>query len=239
MATQPTIGPLVDWHPVPAPARNPIVGRTVRLEPVDPARHAAALFAAAHGPGHDPGLWDYLGYGPFATVADFLAWLTAQAASPDPLFFAVVDGATGQAAGMASYMRISETDGVIEIGHIWFGASLQRTRQATEAIFLLARHAFDDLGYRRLEWKCNALNARSRAAADRFGFTYEGTFRQHTISKGRNRDTSWYAIIDADWPPIRRGFERWLADDNFDDAGRQRASMTTLRGVETGGTPAI
>ncbi len=234
MSTPPTIGPLVDWSPVSVPARAPIIGQTVRLEPVDPVRHGADLYFASHGPGQDPGLWDYLGYGPFATEAGFTDWLTSLAASPDPRFFAIVDGASGRAGGVASYMRISAADGVIEIGHIWFGASLQRTRQATEAIFLLARHAFDDLGYRRLEWKCNALNARSRAAADRFGFTYEGTFRQHMVTKGRNRDTAWYAIIDADWPPIRRGFERWLADDNFDDSGQQRASMTTLRAVESG-----
>lgn len=227
-------GPVLDWTPVQVPAREPIPGETVRLEPLDPARHGAALYAASHGPGHDPALWDYLGYGPFPSEAEFMGWLTTQARSPDPMFFAIVDAATGRAEGVASYMRISAADGVIEIGHIWFGAALQQSRKATEAIFLLARHAFDRLGYRRLEWKCNALNGRSRAAAARFGFTYEGTFRQHMITKGRNRDTAWFAIIDGDWPAIRRGFERWLAPENFDPDGRQRASLAALRAAGPG-----
>ena len=231
------LGPILDWVPARVPARAALVGASVRLEPVDPERHAAALYAAAHGPGHDPALWDYLGYGPFADEAEFTGWLSARAESADPMFHAVVDAATGEAGGMASYLRIEPADGVIEIGHIWFGAALQRSRQATEAIFLLARHAFDDLGYRRLEWKCNAQNARSRAAAARFGFRYEGTFQQHMITKGRNRDTAWFAIIDGEWPPARRGFERWLADDNFDATGRQRASLATLRAAEPGGMP--
>lgn len=236
MPTRPEPGNLMDWMPVPLPPRAPILGHRVRLEPIDPERHAAALYAAAHGPGHDPTLWDYLGYGPFASEAEFTDWLTARAESADPLFYAVVDAATGQAEGMASYLRIVPADGVIEIGHIWFGAALQRTRQATEAIYLLARHAFD-LGYRRLEWKCNAQNARSRAAAARFGFTYEGTFRQHMITKGRNRDTAWFAIIDGEWPAIRCAFDRWLADANFDEEGNQRASLAALRAAEWGETP--
>ncbi len=230
---------LLDWSPVPVPARTPITGETVRLEPLDPAKHGPALWAASHAPGHDPSLWDYLGYGPFAAEAEFTTWLMARAASADPLFFAIVDIAVGRAEGMAAYMRISAADGVIEIGHIWFGAALQQSRKATEAIFLLAQHAFDDLGYRRLEWKCNALNARSRAAAARFGFTYEGTFRQHMITKGRNRDTAWFAIIDGDWPAIRRGFERWLAPENFDPAGRQRASLADLRAAGHGDSPRV
>lgn len=231
MAAEPKIGPLVDWTPVEPPARSPIVGGGVRMEPLDPERHGDDLWAAAQGPGHDERTWDYMGYGPFAGMDDFQSYLRANAESNDPLFFAIVDTATSRAQGVASYLRIAPRDGVIEIGHIWFGAALQRTRQATEAIFLLARHAFDDLGYRRLEWKCNALNERSRAAAARFGFTYEGTFRQHMITKGRNRDTAWFAIIHGEWPGIRDGFLRWLADENFDRAGRQRASLEALRGV--------
>lgn len=237
MATPPESGPHLHWTPAAVPSRQPIAGDAVRLEPLDPARHGAALWSASHGPGHDPTMWDYLGYGPFPSEAEFSVWLVSQAASPDPLFFAIVDGASGRAEGMASYMRMSAADGVIEIGHIWFGAALQRTRQATEAIFLLARHAFDDLGYRRLEWKCNALNARSRAAAARFGFTYEGTFRQHMITKGRNRDTAWFSIIDGEWPAIRLGFERWLAAENFDAARRQRASLADLRAADQDGSP--
>jgi RimJ/RimL family protein N-acetyltransferase len=226
----------VDWQPVVAPARAPIAGTTVRLEPLDPDRHTDDLWNAAHGPGHDASTWDYLGYGPFERIDEIREHIRSQAESNDPLFFAIVDAATSKAQGVASYMRIAPNDGVIEIGHIWFGAALQRTRQATEAIFLLACHAFDDLGYRRLEWKCNALNARSRAAAARFGFTYEGTFRQHMITKGRNRDTAWFSIIDGEWPVIRDGFRRWLADENFDEAGQQRASLQALRGVGGAGS---
>jgi len=236
VAAELELGPLVDWRPVSAPARAPIVGKTVRLEPLDPERHTEDLWEAAHGPDHDARTWDYLGYGPFSNIDEFRSYVRTHAESDDPLFFAIIDAATGKAQGVASYMRITPRDGVIEIGHIWFGAALQRTRQATEAIFLLARHAFDDLGYRRLEWKCNALNQRSRAAAARFGFTYEGTFRQHMITKGRNRDTAWFSIIDGEWPGIRDGFERWLADENFDESGQQRASLQALREVGGPGT---
>ncbi len=151
------------------------------------------------------------------------------AAADDPLLFAIVDRATGRAAGAAAYLRMAPAHGVIEIGHIWFGSSLQRTAAATEAIFLLARHAFDDLGHRRLEWKCDARNAWSRRAAERFGFTFEGVFRQHMIVKGANRDTAWYAILDGEWPLLRAGFERWLDPANFDDAGRQRTALEPRR----------
>ena len=151
-----------------------------------------------------------------------------RARSSDPLFFAIVDPATGEAAGMASYLNIVPANGCIEIGHIWFAPPLQRTRAATEAIFLLMRHVFDDLRYRRLEWKCDALNAPSRRAAGRFGFSYEGTFRQHMIVKGRNRDTAWFALLDRDWPRVRAAFERWLAPANFDPAGSQRSALAAL-----------
>jgi RimJ/RimL family protein N-acetyltransferase/ketosteroid isomerase-like protein len=198
----------------------------VRLEPVDPDRHAAALLAAAAG---DERLWDYLPYGPFAGVEPLREHLARQAASEDPLFFAVVDAATGEAAGVVSYLRIEPAHGCIEIGHIWFGAPLQRTPAATETIYLLARHAFDDLGNRRLEWKCDAANARSRRAAERFGFTFEGVFRQHQIVKGRNRDTAWYAMLDGDWPAVRAAFEAWLAPSNFDARGVQLSRLDQLR----------
>jgi RimJ/RimL family protein N-acetyltransferase len=216
------------WTTRPLPQRVALEGRLARLEPVA-ATHAASLFAAAQGPDADPGLWDYLGYGPFADLNGFTAWVEERAASEDPLFFAVVDRATGEARGMVSFMRMDPANGVIEIGHIWFGAGLQRSRAATETIYLLARHAFDDLGYRRLEWKCNNENARSKRAAERFGFTFEGVFRQHMITKGRNRDTAWFSIIDREWPAIRSGFERWLADDNFDAAGNQKRSLAECR----------
>jgi RimJ/RimL family protein N-acetyltransferase len=209
--------------PAAPPRREVLRGDRVRLEPLDTA-HAEDLYAAAHG---DPHLWDYLPYGPFEDVEAMRAHLAAQAASEDPLFFAIVD-AEGRARGVASYLRIEPAHGCIEIGHIWFGAALQRTPAATEAIYLLSRHAFDDLGNRRLEWKCDAANARSRRAAERFGFTFEGVFRQHMIVKGRNRDTAWFALLDGDWPAARAAFEAWLAPSNFDADGHQR---TPLRGT--------
>jgi len=209
------------------PARTAIEGQRVRLEPLDPARHAADLFAAAQG---DDALWDYLPYGPFADVPALTAHLEQQAASADPLFYAVV--VDGAAVGIVSYLRIEPVHGCIEIGHIWFGAPLQRTAAATETIQVLGRHVFDDLGYRRLEWKCDAANARSRRAAERLGFTFEGVFRQHMIVKGRNRDTAWYSILDGEWPAVNAGFDAWLAAENFDAAGRQRRTLAQLRGPE-------
>jgi RimJ/RimL family protein N-acetyltransferase len=201
-------------------------GERVRLEPLDPAAHGEGLYAAGHE--GDPELWAYLPEGPFAVRGEFDAYLARRAAAADEECFTVVAPRAG-AAGIASYMRISEEHGSIEIGGIWFGAALQRTPAATEAIFLLALRAFDELGYRRLEWKCNALNQRSRRAAERFGFVYEGTHRQAMVLKGRNRDTAWYSITDGEWPGVRAGFERWLASENFDSAGGQRATLETLR----------
>ena len=218
-----SIGPALAWQPVPPPPKREVEGRYVRLEPVDPARHADDLFALSQGSNE---IWTYLGYGPFADLPGFRGWLSERARQTDPLFFAIVDKATGRASGMASYLRITPADGVIETGHIWFVPAIQRTRQASEAIFLLMREAFA-LGYRRLEWKCNALNAGSRRAALRFGFTFEGIFRQHMIVKGRNRDTAWFAMMDHEWPAIRAGFERWLAPENFDESGRQHAPLVT------------
>jgi RimJ/RimL family protein N-acetyltransferase len=219
------------WSPASAPGRIALKGELVRLEPLDPTRHSESLFTSSHGAGGDLHIWDHLAYGPFGDQDEFTAWLEQRAASADPLFFAVVDIATQRALGMASYMRIELEHGVIEIGHIWFAPALQRTRQATEAIFLLAINAFDALGYRRLEWKCDALNERSRRAAERFGFTYEGTFRQHMVVKGRNRDTAWFSMTDGEWPVRRSAFKAWLAPDNFDESGRQRESLSALRAL--------
>ena len=216
----------LDWKPARRPKRAPLEGETVRLEPVDPERHAGDLFAASKGA---PSLWDYLAYGPFESEPEFTEWLKDRAASDDPLFYAVVDRDSGTARGMASLMRIKPEHGVIEVGHIWFAPVLQRTRQATEAIYLLARHSFDDLGYRRFEWKCDALNQPSRRAAERFGFVFEGVFRQHMVIKDRNRDTAWFSIVDAEWPTVRAAFEAWLAPENFDPQGRQRRSLAELR----------
>jgi len=209
------------------PKKVPLDGETVVLEPVDPARHAASLFASSKDA---PELWKHLAYGPFHDQEEFTGWLQERAATDDPLFYALVDRAAAEARGMASYLRMEPHHGVIEIGHIWFAPALQRTRQATESIFLLARHAFDDLGYRRLEWKCDSLNGPSRSAAERFGFTYEGIFRQHMVVKGRNRDTAWYSITDAEWPSRRAAFEAWLSAENFDADGTQRRSLAEIRG---------
>jgi RimJ/RimL family protein N-acetyltransferase len=223
------VGPAVERLPSGrGPERTVLGGTHVRLEPVDAGAHAASLYRRSHGRPEDAALWTYLAYGPFEGEGAFANWLAERARSEDPLFFALVEQASGAAAGMASYLNIVPVNGSIEIGHIWFAPSLQKSRAATEAIFLLARHVFDDLGYRRLEWKCDALNAPSMRAARRFGFTYEGTFRQHMIVKGRNRDTAWFALLDRDWPLQRAAFERWLADDNFDADGRQRVALSSL-----------
>jgi len=219
----------LDWTPAKQPDRTPLVGTTVRLEPIDLERHARPLFAASHQDGAGELLFRYLPYGPFAGIGDFKTWLEQRAASADPLFFCVTDAATGSPQGMAAFMRMAPEHGVIEIGHIWFSPSLQRTRQATEAIYLMARHAFDELGYRRLEWKCDALNESSRRAAERFGFTFEGVFRQHLVVKGHNRDTAWFSILDGEWPPIRAAFEAWLAPENFDESGAQGRSLGEIR----------
>lgn len=219
--------PGLAWKPARPPLRVSLEGNTVVLEPLDPERHATALYSSSIGA---PELWTHLAYGPFANQAVLTSWLEDRAATQDPLFYAIVDRIAGGARGMASYLRIEPQHGVIEIGHIWFAPALQRTRQATEAIFLLARHAFDDLGYRRLEWKCDSLNMPSRRAAERFGFVFEGIFRQHMVVKDRNRDTAWYSITDAEWPSRRAAFEAWLSAENFDPDGRQLRSLVEIRG---------
>lgn len=198
-------------------------GRYCRLEALDAPRHAEALFEAYARDDSASG-WTYLPYGPFANVDEFRTWVHRKSAGNDPLFFAILD-TEGHAAGVASYLRINPEMGSIEVGHIHYSSLLQRTRAATEAMYLMARRAFDELGYRRYEWKCDDLNAPSRRAAERLGFTYEGTFRQDRIYKGRNRDTAWYSITDAEWPPVRDALEAWLDPSNFDGAGRQRTSL--------------
>lgn len=220
------LGPELHFAGATPPVRSPIDGAYVRLEPLDPPRHVADLFAASKD---DDTIWNYLGYGPFADAGVMRTWLDGCAASKDPLFFAIVDKAAGRAVGMTTFMRADPASGVVEIGHIWFAPVLQRTRQATEAIFLQMREVFDRWGYRRLEWKCNSRNAPSRAAALRFGFVYEGLFRQHVVIRGRNRDTTWFAMIDGDWPAIRSAFARWLDPSNFDAAGKQKAKLAARR----------
>ncbi|HEY6875266.1 MAG TPA: GNAT family protein [Candidatus Dormibacteraeota bacterium] len=198
----------------------------MRLEPIDVERHGADLQAAQ---AEAPEIWMYLPDGPFAGEADFGAWLVARAASLDPLFYGIVDRATGRANGMASYLRITPEHGVIEVGYIWYSPVLQRTRAATETMYLMARHVFEDLGYRRYEWKCNELNAPSRRAALRLGFTYEGVFRQHMVVKDQNRNTAWYSMLDSEWPAAKAAFESWLEPDNFDGEGRQLRGLADFR----------
>jgi RimJ/RimL family protein N-acetyltransferase len=209
-------------------------GAHVLLRPLDPDVDAEPLYAVSHLPLGDPTIWTYLPDGPYESVEQLRSMLTAVAELNDPIYTAIVPNGHEQPLGIASYLRITPEFGVIEIGHIWFAAQLRRSTAATEAIYLLARHVFDDLGYRRLEWKCNSLNAASRAAAKRFGFTFEGVFRNHLIVKGRNRDTAWFAITDADWPAIRSGFEAWFDPANFDGDGRQRRRLAELIGERRG-----
>jgi RimJ/RimL family protein N-acetyltransferase len=217
---------LAGWRGARAPRREAIDGSSVRLEPLDPARHGDDLYASSAGA---DATWLYLPYGPFASRTEFIDWLESRAAVDDPLTFTIIDRESGAAKGLASLMSIVPDHGVIEIGHIWLSPALQRTRQATEAIFIMARHSFDDLGNRRLEWKCDAQNAASRRAAERFGFTFEGVFRKHRVVKRSNRDTAWYSITDGEWPSRRAAFEAWLAPANFDTGGRQKKSLAELR----------
>ncbi|WP_041795253.1 GNAT family N-acetyltransferase [Pararhodospirillum photometricum] len=220
------VGALVpDWQPRPRPSRSPMVGRYGRLEPLDPARHAEALYAAHQ---HDPEgrNWTYLWTEPFRDFAPFLAWLESIKASEDPLYHVVIDATTEQPVGMAAFMRIDPTHGVIEVGHVSYTPLMQRTPLATEVIYLMARRVFDELGYRRFEWKCDSLNARSRRSALRFGFTFEGIFRQHLVVKGRNRDTAWFSMLDHDWAERRHAFEAWLDPSNFDAEGQQKTKLT-------------
>jgi RimJ/RimL family protein N-acetyltransferase len=214
------------WTAPPFPPREPMVGRTCRLEPLDAAVHAAQLHEANRRD-RDGANWTYLPYGPFETLDAYVRWAAAVAAATDPQFHAVIDLATGQPVGVASYLRIDPGAGSIEVGHIHYSPLLQRTVAATEAMYLMMKRAFD-LGYRRYEWKCNALNAPSRAAAMRLGFSYEGIFRQARVDKSRNRDTAWYAMIDKEWPTLDAAFRRWLDPSNFDGHGRQRVALSTL-----------
>ena len=214
------------------PQRVELSGRVINIVPLDPATHADELFAGAGGD-HNEGLWRYLFEGPFAVREAFDTHLRQKALSEDPLFYAIIDKNSGNAVGYAAYMRIEPTHRVIEVGSILFTPRLQRTIGATEAMYLMARHVFEDLGYRRYEWKCNALNRPSRQAALRLGFTYEGIFRQHMIVNGRNRDTAWFSMLDSEWPQRKAAFERWLDPSNFDASGRQKESLSALNAVES------
>jgi RimJ/RimL family protein N-acetyltransferase len=225
---QPVGAPLPGWEPRPRPPLTPLHGRLCRLERLEPERHAEALHRAyaADAEGRN---WTYLPYGPFDSAQAWAATLSAVQRLSDALFYAIVDAGSGAPVGVASYLRIEPAMGSIEVGHLAYAPALQRQPAATEAMYLMMRHVFDDLGYRRYEWKCDSRNAASRRAALRLGFRFEGIFRQHMVIKGRSRDTAWYAILDSEWPALRAGFERWLEPANFDAAGRQRARLEALR----------
>jgi len=204
-----------------------MMGRFCRLELLDPDRHVRDLFAA-NGGDREGQMWTYLPWGPYAAFEDYRAALNAGLKREGFITYAVVDALSGTAAGVASYLNINSAAGSIEVGAIAYSPALQRTPAATEAMYLMMRRMFDELGYRRYEWKCNALNAPSRAAAERYGFRYEGLFRQADVVKGRNRDTAWFSIIDSEWPGIKAAFERWLDPGNFDADGRQRVGLSSL-----------
>ena len=221
------VGHLVPgWTARTRPVARPMAGRLCRLDPLDPARHADDLYRANRA--DEKGrMWTYLPYGPFDSLTSYRAWLQGVTGREDPMFFAIVDG-QGQAVGVASFLRIDPSAGTIDVGLLAFSPAVQATAAATAAMALMMRTVFDELGYRRYEWKCDSLNAASRRAAQRLGFVYEGTFRQAVIVKGRNRDTAWFSITDAEWPRLAAAYARWLAPDNFDGEGRQRIALSKL-----------
>jgi RimJ/RimL family protein N-acetyltransferase len=220
-------GPIVpNWQAPAYPDHRVLSGWGCRLEPLSSDRHAADLFKAFRAD-TEHSTWHYLSIGPFEDEASLREWIDSKADSRDPLFYAIIDEASGRALGFASYLRIDPTAGTIEVGWLTYSPAMKQTRLATAAMALLMAHAFA-LGYRRYEWKCNALNAPSRRAAARLGFSYEGTFRQARVDRGRSRDTAWFSIIDGEWPAIQQAFQTWLAADNFDADGRQRQSLSQL-----------
>ena len=207
-------------------------GRFCRVEPLNPGLHAASL-QTANALELEGRMWTYLAYGPFETLEKYVAWAEGMCLKSDPLFYAIIDQRSGRAVGVASYLRIDPAGGSIEVGGLGYSPLLQRTPAATEAMYLMMERAFT-LGYRRYEWKCDALNAPSRAAAQRLGFTFEGVFRQATVYKGRNRDTAWHSVIDREWPARRDAFQRWLHPSNFDEQGKQRLPLSALNTREPG-----
>ena len=226
---QPIGFPVPGWQACEHPRGARLQGRLCRLEPIDPAVHATDLFTAfaEDRVGRN---WTYMPYGPFASASELRAWIRSSCLGDDPCFFSIIDAASGKATGIASYLRIEPGVGVIEVGHIHFSPLMQGRPIATEAMYLMMRQVFDVWGYRRYEWKCDALNQPSRSAAGRLGFAFEGIFRQATMYKGRNRDTAWYAMLDLEWPLAKQAFEDWLDAGNFDAAGRQRSSLSqTMR----------
>ena len=215
------------WTPRPRPEAAPLEGRYVRLEKLE-ARHADALYAASATEDADA-KFTWLAEGPPADLASFRAWVEKVSASVDPIYFAIIDKATGKVAGRQTLMRIDAANGVVEIGNIYWGPLIARKAAATEALFLFAHYAFDTLGYRRFEWKCNNDNVPSKSAALRFGFQYEGLFRQHFVIKGLNRDTAWFAMIDKDWDKLKPAYQAWLAPENFNANGAQKRRLEDIR----------
>ncbi|MBC7853675.1 MAG: GNAT family N-acetyltransferase [Pirellulaceae bacterium] len=223
---QPVGQPVSNWQPPQVPSQEALEGRFCRVEALSAERHAGELHAANSLDAENRN-WTYMTYGPFANFEEYSAWVSASAASSDPLFFAIIDKSSEKAVGVASYLRIDPRHGSIEVGHLQFSPLLQGKPAATEAMFLMMQRAFE-LGYRRYEWKCNALNEPSRRAAQRLGLSFEGIFRQAAVVKGRNRDTAWYAAIDQEWLALKAAFEQWLAPSNFDESGRQRMALSAL-----------
>ena len=221
---QPIGAALPGWAGCVPPGEAPLIGHYCQIEPIDPERHAESLFAA-YQEDKEGRVWTYMPDGPFDDFATFAAWLSATAVSRDPFHHAIIDRDTGQALGKAAYLRIDPPNGVIEVGHIAYAPNLQRSRIATEAMYLMMAQVFDQLGYRRYEWKCDALNAASRRAATRYGFRFDGIFEQAVVYKGRNRDTAWYSILDKDWPRVKAAYQAWLDPANFDAEGRQRHAL--------------
>jgi RimJ/RimL family protein N-acetyltransferase len=221
------------WRGATPPVREAIPGHHCRLDPLDAARHAEGLYEAYAA---DPqgANWTYLPYGPFATLAEYRGWLEEKQAAADERFYTIVDPKSERPLGVAAYLRIAPQTGSIEIGHLSYSPALQRTVASTEAMYRMMKRVFDDWGYRRYEWKCDALNAPSRAAATRLGFRFEGVFRQLMVVKGRNRDTAWFSIVDGEWPALRAAFEAWLSPANFDEHGRQRARLEAFMPASAG-----
>ena len=230
---QPVGPPLPDWKARPRPPRASMEGRLCRLESLESSRHAQALHAA-YSEDRDGHNWTYLPYGPFASTDEYAAWVRSVETEDDPLFFAIIDLASERPVGAASYLRIDPAMGCIEVGHLSYSPLLQRTAAASEAMYLMARRAFDELGYRRYEWKCDSFNAPSWSAAERLGFQYEGTFRQAWVQNGRNRDNAWFSILDGEWPSVRSALEGWLDPSNFDESGQQRQRLEDFRGKARG-----
>ena len=217
---------LPEWTARKLPPRKILEGRYCRLEPLDPKKHGDDLVAVFKTT--DPKSWVYLFHGPHTDEAGIRKWLNESATVGGFIYYTIIDLATGRAAGIASYMRMDPANGVIEVGSIHYSDKLKQTRASTEAMFLMIRHVFDDLGYRRYEWKCNSFNTPSRRTALRLGFRFEGIFRNHMIVKGHSRDTAWFAITDDEWQALKSAYEKWLAPDNFDSTGKQRASLSTM-----------